>query len=188
MAMAHSIQQVEYRAIPGFPGYRVGNDGSVWSNHSGEWRKLKGSVHGKGYVGRVLSVNGQQSTHKVHRLVLLAFIGPCPPNQECRHLDGNPRNNCLDNLAWGTKAENQQDVVKHRQLRRPIPPRQWRFGRLLTPEEYASIGVLAGAKLTADTVREIRKSGGSISELAVSHGVTEQAIRDILNRKTWAGV
>jgi predicted XRE-type DNA-binding protein len=32
---------------------------------------------------------------------------------ECRHLDGNPENNRVDNLCWGTRSENAQDSMKH---------------------------------------------------------------------------
>jgi hypothetical protein len=49
----------------------------------------------------------------VHVLVLTTFVGPCPPGQECRHFDGNPGNNALSNLLWGTKVENYTDRVRH---------------------------------------------------------------------------
>jgi hypothetical protein len=42
----------------------------------------------------------------VHQLVLETFVGPCPENQETRHLDGIPANNRLENLCWGTSQEN----------------------------------------------------------------------------------
>lgn len=48
---------------------------------------------------------------QVHQLVMLAFVGPCPPGMEVRHLDSNPRNNVLANLAYGTRAENARDRV-----------------------------------------------------------------------------
>jgi hypothetical protein len=32
---------------------------------------------------------------------------------ECRHLDGDKRNNSLDNLVWGTHSENQKDNYKN---------------------------------------------------------------------------
>jgi hypothetical protein len=31
----------------------------------------------------------------------------------CRHLDGNPINNRLENLRWGTHKENKADAIKH---------------------------------------------------------------------------
>lgn len=49
----------------------------------------------------------------VHHLVLETFVGPCPPGMQCRHLDGDPTNNSLDNLCWGTPAENTADMLRH---------------------------------------------------------------------------
>lgn len=50
---------------------------------------------------------------RIHRLVLEAFIGPCPPGMETRHRDGDPANNHLTNLRWGTKTDNNLDQVRH---------------------------------------------------------------------------
>lgn len=61
----------------------------------------------------VLYKNNIRKECLVHRLVLETFIGPCPFGMECRHLDGNPKNNKLDNLCWGTKLENIQDRRMH---------------------------------------------------------------------------
>lgn len=60
-----------------------------------------------------LTKNNIRDSHLVHRLVLETFVGPCPLGMECRHLDGNPSNNRLDNLRWGTRLENMQDTIKH---------------------------------------------------------------------------
>jgi hypothetical protein len=43
---------------------------------------------------------------KIHRLVLLVFIGECPEGMECDHIDRNKANNHIDNLRWVTKYEN----------------------------------------------------------------------------------
>ena len=48
-------------------------------------------------------------TH-VHRLVAWAFLGPQPPEHFVRHLDGDPSNNDLTNLAYGTPWENITDT------------------------------------------------------------------------------
>jgi hypothetical protein len=48
----------------------------------------------------------------VHQLVARTFLGP-PRGLETRHLNGDCRDNRLENLAYGTRAENAQDMVRH---------------------------------------------------------------------------
>lgn len=117
---------VTYRDVTGFPGYAVGDDGSVWTKRSvgryrnvfrEHWRKMAPSLTGRG-SGQRLSVSlsighCHRARRKVHHLVLLAFVGPRMAGQECRHLDGNEFNNQLDNLCWGTKEENEADKILH---------------------------------------------------------------------------
>lgn len=55
------------------------------------------------------------TTYLLHRLVLELFDGPpLPARNDARHLDGVKSNNQLSNLAWGSRSENMQDVVRHR--------------------------------------------------------------------------
>lgn len=49
----------------------------------------------------------------VHRLVLLAFVGPPRPGQECCHNNGDPTDNRLENLRWATHRDNVLDAVAH---------------------------------------------------------------------------
>lgn len=50
----------------------------------------------------------------VHRLVLVAFVGPPPsPLHECAHNDGDPGNNRVENLRWDTRSGNHQDKLAH---------------------------------------------------------------------------
>src|SRR6185312_11707944 len=75
---------------------------------------LKPSYSNQGGYGLViLTANGNAVGRYIHRLVLEAFVGPCPPGMETRHLDGDPRNCALTNLAWGTSSENKQDQIRH---------------------------------------------------------------------------
>ena len=49
----------------------------------------------------------------VHQIVLGAFVGPQPPGLDSRHLDGDPGNNTVGNLAYGTRRENVRDAMSH---------------------------------------------------------------------------
>lgn len=98
-----SEQGERWLPAAGFEGrYEISDAGRVRNLHG---LVLKTSRTNKGYL-RVLG-------RFVHRLVLEAFIGPCPSGMECRHLDGNPSNNRLENLLWGTPLENANDRRRH---------------------------------------------------------------------------
>ncbi|MEN2009878.1 NUMOD4 domain-containing protein [Staphylococcus hominis] len=50
--------------------------------------------------------NGKPKDFLVHRLVGFAFI-PTIKGKECiNHIDGNPKNNCVENLEWCNHSEN----------------------------------------------------------------------------------
>jgi len=114
-----------WKAIPGWEGmYEVSDHGRMKSmsrqvltsggrRRAHEGRILVRSPNHAGYIPALLSLDGVKEVDLVHRLVLLAFIGPCPDGMECRHLDGEKTNNRIGNLAWGTRAENQADRVLH---------------------------------------------------------------------------
>lgn len=48
----------------------------------------------------------KQENWLVHRLVVLAWLGPCPPGLEVLHLNHNPADNRIANLKYGTRSEN----------------------------------------------------------------------------------
>jgi len=155
--------------IEGFPRYQVGNDGSVWSNYNAvkEWRRLKCSKS-NGYTAIRLSGDSLRF-RRVHRLVLEAFVGPCPPRSEGLHRDGNNGNNKLSNLRWGTRSENEMDKVLH--------------GRSNRGERHPM------ARLTSASVRDIkrlRESGLTLSSLADCYSVGVATVDDIVKGRTWA--
>lgn len=94
--------------IPGWP-YQIDSVGNVY-NRSG--LLMKQNIDPCGYP-RVTLYNGRHQNFCVHTLVMLAFVGPRPKGMHCRHLDGNPTNNSLSNLEYGTVTENQLDRARH---------------------------------------------------------------------------
>lgn len=108
--------------IPGFEGvYEVSDLGRVKSlaRAGGDGRTLKTRIlRGRAQASGHLSIGlglpgGQRRNALVHRLVLTAFVGPPPDGMHALHGDGNPANNSLENLRWGTPSENSLDAVRH---------------------------------------------------------------------------
>lgn len=163
---------IERRKLIGFPGYVVSSDGSVWSILRGKWSMLKGRHVKGGYLSVALRrEDGKRLSLLVHRLVLLAFVGPCPPGFEACHRDGNPKNNCLPNLRWGTPASNYRDRVRHN-----------------TDNGGERNG---SAKLTTDRVREIRRlyaAGVKRVELVKRYNMGRTTIDSIVTGKSWKQV
>lgn len=74
---------------------------------------LKPSFDRDGYCLVSISRGKNQISKRVHRLVLESFVGSCPIGMECLHNDGNPSNNKLSNLSWGTPEQNWIDRRRH---------------------------------------------------------------------------
>ena len=70
---------------------------------------LKPMVKRAGY----LKVGIHPHQYYVHHLVALAFIGPRPDGTYVLHRDDDRTNNRLDNIYYGTPADNAVDRVKN---------------------------------------------------------------------------
>ncbi len=66
-----------------------------------------------GYQAVGMSRPGRRWFTPVHKVVLMTFVGPRPDGMITRHLDGNPANNRLENLTYGTPRENNLDRTRH---------------------------------------------------------------------------
>ena len=113
----------EWRPISGWGGrYEVSSLGrvrSLWRDRRmGSVGKdqamiLKTFSAGIGYRRVRLYDRGRQRTVGVHLLALEAFVGPAPNGAEASHLDGDPANNRLDNLAWESHGRNNARKAEH---------------------------------------------------------------------------
>ena len=116
--MEHTFES--WRPVPGYEGrYEVSDQGRVRSHASGSPVLLKPGRASNGYYtvalrrrepGQPLSTS---RSWPVQHLVAAAFIGPRPPGALVLHRDGTRDNNRLDNLRYGTGADNAADVLRH---------------------------------------------------------------------------
>lgn len=161
-----------WRPIVGSDSYEVSNMGRVRSwivqrskrgSKSSTYNILRPATHPKGYQHLVLGSRKSKTrkTVKVHHLVLLSFVGPRPRGRECAHLDGDPKNNYLKNLAWVTPKENSSHKYIHKTM---------------------------SCRLNNESVlliRELASSGFRQSEISSLLLIKRPTINHIVNRKTW---
>ena len=97
----------------------------------------------------------------VHQLIAKTFLGNCPPNCEVLHKNGNPKDNRVENLRYGTRTENILDFY--------IQGRLW-------------------SKLSIDDVYKIRfylLCGYTGRLIAKIFDVSESTVSNIKNRRTF---
>lgn len=102
--LMQDTREERWRRIDGFPDYEVSDIGRIRS-----WKRYRGmpvprlkslNVDSTGYLGTSLNGGpGVKVRRHVHVLVLQTFGDPRPDGCEARHLNGDPHDNALTNLA-----------------------------------------------------------------------------------------
>lgn len=176
------VQEV-WKSIRGFKGhYEVSSQGRVRSLARtvpmSDGRKYKVSSKPLtlreskfGYIHVCLMLNQKGHHPLVHRLVLEAFVGPCPEGMECCHEDGNKSNNHLGNLRWDTRESNRADSTRLG-MSHGAHPGENHWNAKLKPKDVLEI-----RKLTRDSVLH--------KVIAEKFGVSITTVRDIKSRKSW---
>ena len=146
--------------------YQISNTGLVQTIKNGHLKTPQ--ILRYGHHAVLLWKGNKPKMMKVHRMVLFAFVGPPPRGHQCRHLDGNAANNCVENLAWGTQTQNQKDRATH--------------GTSNRGERCAT------AKLTEAQVRQILDDPRPQKEIAAQYGVRANTISRIKSGVRWAHI
>ncbi len=150
--------------------YEVSNLGRIWSVRFE--RFLRPDVDVSGYPRVCLSVGRKQTTPRVHRLVVLAFMGPQPVGHQVNHKDGNKRNSALSNLEWVTPSEN----CLH----------SFRNGM------SDAVGTSNGRSRLSETqvleIRELSEEGMSQAQIGVLYEICQQHVSDIVTKKKWSHI
>lgn len=115
-----SFFKLNWKNIPGHPGYQASNCGQIMSleraivrkngrSHTTPARILSQNPDSNGYMQVGVYVDKKRVTTLVHHLVYAAWVGDRPKYLRVDHIDGNKLNNRADNLQLLT---NQQNVMK----------------------------------------------------------------------------
>lgn len=166
----------EWKPVVGFEGrYKVSTEGEIASMLTN--RILRPAKNSRGYPC-VCLFDGQSPkkpvSFLVHRLVMAAFVGPCPDGKQVNHVNGIKTDNRLANLEYVTQTDNQRHAEYH-----GLAPKRYR-GR-----------ANKNAKLTVRDVQMIRKFaelGMPPAALGRAYWVDPTTIEDIRDRKAWSHV
>lgn len=164
-----------WKDIPGYEGaYQVSDLGRVRSLDrtlvfpTGSRRAYGQLLAVQKHPGGYRQVNMPGGCKLVHRLVALAFRGPCPDGMEVAHGDNDRTNNCLSNLAYATHIENLLHMLVH----------DTRCYGERNPQ----------AVLTEPQVQDIRRrrrAGHTYKEIAQHFPVTDRTIGKIVRGERW---
>lgn len=169
-----------WRPVVGYEGrYEVSNKGEVrsvarWVACRGGRRISEGVILSKRVsVGHYWSVSLYRGSVMekclVHRLVAAAFI---PGNGAVvRHLDGDGFNNAVDNLAWGSHADNEADKLRH--------------GRRPMGEAHPNSKMTDGH---VRAIREMHERGLSQLAIAKSLGLNRGVVGIVVRGEGWTHV
>ena len=158
----------DWRNVPGYDLYVCSTQGDIKNRRTN--RLLKPAEDKDGYLKVVLVNESGKHYIAVHRVVGFTYI-PNPENKpQINHIDGNKKNNSVNNLEWVTNKENRVHAIK--------------TGLCDTVGENNG-----NAKLSAGSVKKIRalfKSGRwNKCQLARMYGVSRTMIRFIVENKNW---
>lgn len=146
-------------------GYRVRKDGVVVNPKGGV---IKGNIDSRGYKKFNIRLNGKESFPVyIHKLCAYQKYGDIVFQTDCvRHLDGNPLNNCPDNIEIGTQKDNMMDIPKDVRQKKA---------------EYATSFV---RKYNKNEVRDFYKQNGNSYKKTMNHfGMTSKsALWFVLNK------
>jgi hypothetical protein len=131
--------------------------------------RLMRITNNRGYLSVRLSRESKGSVFGIHRLVMAAFVGPCPDGMIVCHGPRGALDNRLCNLSYGTRKKNSG-------------PDRLRDGTLCWGEAHG------GSVLTEERVRTLRERysrGDDVLTMKRELGVSRTAIDSAVCGKTW---
>lgn len=179
-----TYKQEQWETIPGFRRYEVSTSGRVRAriNRNGKLpysRIMKAGVRSKpnGSKRRAIRLIDDLGVHRVNsvaRLMLTAFVRQPKPGEQARHLNDNGTDDRLDNLAWGSNADNMADAKRN--------------GRILQGEARTA------ARLNVALVRKLRSEwkpwdrAYSLGALARKYKLPRSTVQGAVLGSTWRSV
>lgn len=156
----------QYKEIPFAENYLVSNFGNVKSKRYN--KPLKGQLNNCGYYR--VQIGNVKNRHFIHRLVAETFLEKDITRDFVNHIDGNKLNNCVENLEWVTRSEN--DLHAYRNDLRHSKSGENHHNSKLT-------------KLKVNDIKELLSNNYNCVYIGNLFNVNRKTINDIKLGKTW---
>lgn len=130
----------QWKNIQGYKGlYQISNYGRVKSlsrfhnnnknssiGYISKEKILKAETDGWGYLYVILLKDKERKKKKIHRLVAETFIPNLNNLPQVNHIDGNKKNNKVNNLEWCTREHNIQEAFRLGLIKAPKSKEHYR--------------------------------------------------------------
>ena len=176
--------QENWLPIPGYEGFyeasdlgRIRSVDRTISPKGGPTYLCKGKIISTKFVENEKRVvinlwkENKQKQFRLHKLIMLTFVGPRPEGMDICHYDGNAQNNRLDNLRYDTRSANIQDAIRH---------------GTSTRGDNNGRSVLNSKMVMA--MRLMRKQGHTVKSISNHFDVKYQTAVSAINGENWVGV
>lgn len=155
--VGEDYEDEQWAPIEESDGYYVSTNGRVWSSLTNRFLKPK-PLDNHGHLGVCLSNKGRKPAYRyIHRLMATEFLDNPSGLPVVRHLDDNPSNNYIKNLAWGTQKDNHDDSVLNGTVYHPgFEEMRERNRKLMTP--VVAINIKTGERKWFDSQCEASRA------------------------------
>lgn len=170
-----------WKDYPKFDRYKVSNQGRIirkfYRSPSGRKNKekiLTNIDQNDGYfrVGIKKREEGSNTTYLVHRMVAETFLENKEDKEFVNHIDGNKKNNCVDNLEWVTREENVIHAVDNNMI-----------GYNYLRNKKISDNNIELSDKQINEIILMSEKGASAREIAEDFSVSHTTINDVINGK-----
>lgn len=141
------------------PFIKVSNYGRFFNTKT---RKFIKPTHGDnhGHKSIKTSCNGVRRQEYAHREIAKAFVSNPNNYPIVRHLNDNPDDNDIDNLAWGTQKDNHKDCVDNGRYR-PFTDKDRRKSHDKAEQPVRLTNIKTGESIVAKSINEAARMIGA---------------------------